>query len=314
MHYCGDMLISGAYAAVLTPRNHDDEIDEIRLRNWLLFLVEQGIRGFAINGATGELCRTTDAEFDRLMAIAAEACDGKARFLASVGAASSSRAIALGNVARKRGAAALLIPMPYFFPYAQSDIASFCRSVAAGVDLPSLLYNLPEFTTPLEPRTTLELIRECDSIVGIKDSSGSLDTLRLLTAEKAGACRIVGSDGVFPQALEAGLCDAVVSGTGCVFPELIVKLFEAGHDGLKDGFRELEQQLRLVLTELGKLPVPWGLKILAESRGFAPASFAFPLSAEREKQQAELDAWYQVHAPVLIGEPVGTHAAPAHAQ
>lgn len=311
MHYCGYMLISGAYAAVLTPRKHDDELDETRLRNWLLFLVGQGIRGFAINGATGELCRTTDAEFDRLMAIAAEACDGKAEFLASVGAATSGRAIALAKVARRRGATALLIPMPFFFPYSQGDIAEFCRTVAAGVDLPSLLYNLPEFTTPLEPRTSLQLIRECESIVGIKDSSGSLDTLRLLTAEGVNACRIVGSDGVFCAALEAGLCDAVVSGTGCVFPELIVKLFAMGQNGHKAEFHALERELGSVLGELDKLPVPWGLKMLAESRGLAPATFAFPLSPEREKQKAELDAWYRAHASALIGEPATLHAAPA---
>lgn len=309
MDYGNDMVIHGAYAAVLTPRDVNGALDETRFRNWLSFLVERGIAGFAINGATGELCRTTDAEFDRLMAITAEVASGKAKFLASVGSTTCDRAIAMGKVAAKRGADALLLPMPYFFPYSQDDIAAFCRAVAAATDVPILLYNLPSFTTPLEPETSLALIRECESIIGIKDSSGSLDTLRLLTSEGVEACRIAGSDRIVSEALASEVCDAVVSGPGCVFPELVVGLFASAQGGQEARFQELSARLDSILDQIEKFPVPWGLKILAECRGLADATFALPLSAERRKQSAELRAWYQAHADALIGEHAGFAAA-----
>lgn len=293
-------LVEGACAAVLTPRKANGQIDESLFQAWLSFLVERGIRGFAINGATGEYCRATDTEFDRLMAMTAEVAKGRVKFVAGVGAATSDRAIALGRIASERRADALLLPMPYFFPYSQSDLDAFCRTVAVAVDAPVLLYNLPQFTTPLEPATALRLIRECDSIVGIKDSSGSLDTLQLLTRDGVDACRIIGSDQVLSQALSAGLCDAVVSGTACVFPELICNLYSLSKD---DGeFRRLGRLLDSVLDQGSKLPVPWELKVLAECRGLAAATFPFPLSAERQAQKAKLQAWYRSHASELTAE------------
>ena len=60
------------------------------------------------------------------------------------------------------------------------------------------------------------------NIIGIKDSSGSLDHTRRIASR---ACRIVGDDSVLVPALDAGLCDAVVSGVAGVLPELTTLLF-----------------------------------------------------------------------------------------
>src|ERR1700689_4070066 len=125
--------VGGVYAAVLTARTAAGELDEPCLGELLKFLLGKGISGFAINGATGEFCLTTEAEFARLMAVAAEATRGRGRFLAGIGAAGARQAIRLGRMAAKAGAEALLLPMPYFFPYARADLKAFCMEVARGV-------------------------------------------------------------------------------------------------------------------------------------------------------------------------------------
>jgi len=295
--------IQGIYAAVLTPRKGTGEIDETAFRGLLRFLLGKGIGGIAVNGATGEFCLTSEREFERLVAIVAETVAGQASFLAGIGGAGSDVSIRLGRIASKAGAAGLLLPMPFFFPYSQADLKVFSRTVAAAVEAPVLLYNLPQFTSGLDPQTSLELIQECDSIVGIKDSSGSLDTLRLLTDAGIGARRIVGSDDVLAQALDEELLDGVVSGVACALPELIGRLYEIGsaHSETSE-VAELAATLALFTQQLQCFPTPWGLKIIAEARGLLKATYPFPLSQSREAQKAALLRWFGEYLPQLLAQ------------
>ncbi|HEY4379488.1 MAG TPA: dihydrodipicolinate synthase family protein [Acidobacteriaceae bacterium] len=295
--------IQGTYAAVLTPRTETGEIDETAFRGLLEFLLGNGITGFAINGATGEFCLTSEEELHRLLGIASETLAGKANVLVGIGSPSAPPSIRLGRVATKFGAAGLLLPMPYFFPYSQEDLKVFCRTVVANVEAPVLLYNLPQFTSGLEPQTSLQLIQECDGIIGIKDSSGSLDTLRLLTETGTKAQRIVGNDDVLVPALEQGLLDAVVSGVACVLPELIGRLYELGSSNSDSSeFRILSSALASFTQQLQPFPTPWGLKIVAEARGVLRATYPIPLSHERESAKAAMLNWFRHNQPQLLAQ------------
>jgi 4-hydroxy-tetrahydrodipicolinate synthase len=294
------MPVTGVFAAVLTPRNVNGDLDSKALEHSLAFLLSKGVQGFALNGATGEFCITTPQEFEAILQITSDVTRGKASFIAGIGAASERNVVQLGKIASRFGAAALLLPMPYFFPYSQDDLSAFCRSVAAQLDSPILLYNLPQFSSGLLPQTTAELITACDNIVGIKDSSGSLDTVRLLTQNKISSCRILGNDGALPNALEEQLCDGVVSGVACVLPELMQALYAAGRNRTTP-FAELTAQLHDFIVQLDGFPVPWGLKIIAEMRNIAQAYFSLPLSAGRMQDIAAFQQWFTTHRTSLLG-------------
>ena len=166
-----------------------------------------------------------------------------------------------------------------------------------------LLYNLPQFTSGLDPQTSLELIREGKPIVGIKDSSGSLDTLQLLTDAAIGARRIVGNDDVLARALEQRLLDGVVSGVACVLPELVRRLYTVGMTGSgSEEFSELSTALTSFIKQIRPLPTPWGLKMIAEARGVLDATYPMPLSPEREAQKAALLRWFQTNRAQLLAQ------------
>lgn len=294
------MPVTGVFAAVLTPRNTGGDIDSKALEHSLEFLISKGIEGFALNGATGEFCITTPQELETILQVTANVTRGKASFIAGIGAASERTAVQLGKIASRSGAAALLLPMPYFFPYSQDDLSAFCRSVATQLDSPILLYNLPQFSSGLLPQTTADLITTCDNIVGIKDSSGSLDTMRLLTQNNISSCRILGNDSALPGALEQQLCDGVVSGVACVLPELMQALYTAGRNRTPQ-FAELTAQLHEFIVQLDAFPVPWGLKIIAEMRGIAQACFSLPLSASRTQGITAFQQWFTTHRTSLLG-------------
>jgi 4-hydroxy-tetrahydrodipicolinate synthase len=293
-------LLDGVSAAVLTPRTDTDSVAEEQFRHNLYFLLARGIRSFALNGATGEFCLTSPAELERILANASPITNFDGQFVVGIGTPGYTTSVELGRMAADAGAKAVLLPMPYFFPYEQSDLRAFVTRVADALSIPVLLYNLPQFTSAIAPQTSLQLIREHENIAGIKDSSGSLETLRLLTAEGVDCCRIVGSDTALGRALEEGVCDGVVSGVACVLPELIQRVFAGGisaPDSLE--FRAANDHLEALIEEINVLPVPWGLKVVSEERQLGPAKFALPIAPERQLQIAQLRTWFRQRSQIL---------------
>jgi 4-hydroxy-tetrahydrodipicolinate synthase len=284
--------VFGVYAAVLTPRFPDDSIDVAALGRLIEFQMGHGISSFAMNGATGEFCLTTPEQLRLILRTVKEASQGKAQILCGVGAAGTAGSIALAKVAAEEGAKALLLPMPYFFPYPQEDLDAFSRAVAGSTELPILLYNLPQFTSGLDKDTVRTLITEVPNIIGIKDSSGSLDILHDLTLHGVDACRIVGNDNALALAMSEGVCDGVVSGVACALPEVILALWAQNGRAESGEFAQAASLLREFIEQLNPFPTPWGLKWIVESRGVQKASFAQPVTAHRLTQAAAMMAWF----------------------
>src|SRR5262245_28619681 len=281
------MRPQGVHAAVLVPRSSDGAIDERGFRRILEFLESRGLSRIVVNGATGEYCLTTPPELARLLAICNENLSGSFELLCGIGAASVPGCLERGRIALDSGARTLLLPMPYFFPYSQDDLESFCRAVAGNLNAPVLLYNLPAFTTPLELATVQSLIAAVPNIIGVKDSSGSLSILRGLAG--SGASRIVGDDSVLVAALREQAADGVVSGVAGVLPELITFVYEQRDS---PDYARGTALLAEVIQRLSIFPVPWGLKLIAECRGLAEAVFLQTASSVRANQACEFRAWF----------------------
>lgn len=280
-------------AAVLTPRHPDGSIDAPTLKKHIRFLMEKGISSFALNGATGEFCLTTPAQLKAMLSAVNEASEGSTDILCGIGAAGSALSIELASLAQQEGAKALLLPVPYFFPYQQADIELFSRTVAQSTTLPVLLYNLPQFTSGLDVATVRRLIAEVPNIVGIKDSSGSLDILRDLTEHGVEACRIIGNDSCLAPALLEGVCDGVISGVACALPELILELYSQKESTDSIAFQRAGQLLSEFIEQVDQFPTPWGLKWIVEARGIIPATFAQPVTEQRIAQSREMIRWFQ---------------------
>jgi 4-hydroxy-tetrahydrodipicolinate synthase len=292
MHPMTEKLVQGVYAALLTPRLADDSVDEAAFIRLLEFLIARGISSFALNGATGEFCLTEPRHLRILLSVAHGVC-GNPKILCGIGAAGAAGSIELGKIAAGEGAQAVLLPMPYFFPYEQEDLEAFVHTVASSVPLPILLYNLPSFTSQLDPETSCRLIRDVPNVVGIKDSGESTATLRLLTNRQIPACRLVGNDGVLVETLRERVCDGVVSGVACVIPELIRAIFDEREDTSSAQFTQLSELLDEFRDQLSRAPVPWALKWIAEARGICTAAFSQPLAEVRRQQGRELIEWFR---------------------
>jgi 4-hydroxy-tetrahydrodipicolinate synthase len=295
-----DKVAYGVTAAIMTPRFKDESVDVKTLRVLIRFLMDRGVFSYAVNGATGEFCLTTPEQLTLALQVVDELSEGKAQVLCGVGAAGLAGTLKLVRIAEQAKVKALLLPMPYFFPYEQQDLETFCRTVAGNTSLPVLLYNLPQFTSGLDIDTVRRLIVEVPNIVGIKDSSGSMEILRDLKRHQMDASCIVGNDKIFAPAMAEKICDGIISGVACVLPEVISTLYAQREKTDSAEFAETAKLLDEFIVQLNLFPTPWALKWIAEARELFPARIALPVSEERKRASQQMMTWMRGWLPVAL--------------
>lgn len=277
-------------AALLNPTVDGEKPDLDALGRNIEFVLAAGADGVCVNGATGEYPRFSSAERRRIVESAQAFLRGRGRLIAGIGAATLDESVALGRHALDSGADALLLPPPHFFRYEPQDTASFYRQASARLDGPILIYNIPAFTSPVEPEWIARLTAAEPNIAGVKDSSGSLAALAALKEQRA-EVRWVGSDEKISAALSSGAANGLISGVAGVFPDVVGELVNAHRAG--SGFAAADAALLEIVRRIEKLPAPWGLKLLAQRRGLGEAHFAVPVSSGRRQELAALQEWFE---------------------
>jgi 4-hydroxy-tetrahydrodipicolinate synthase len=285
---------SGVYAALATPIRDHGEIDYDGVDRVLELVLEAGVDGVCIAGATGEYVHFSAAERAALAAHVAGRLGGRGTLLVAIGASSTARVLELGRDALDAGSDALLLPMPYFFRYEQDDLEAFCREVPARLQAPCLLYNLPGFTNPLDVELSARLLNSEPYLVGIKDSSGDRAALTRLAAARGSKpfALLAGNDEVIEAALAEGW-DGTVSGIASFCPELIVALYRALRRGESDEIRHVVRRLDELIEQIVQLPTPWAIRAGLEVRGIPMGPYALPFSPRRAGQIVQFHQWFR---------------------
>jgi 4-hydroxy-tetrahydrodipicolinate synthase len=284
--------IRGLHAAIVTPLTPQARVDFSMFDRLCAFALERGAGGVCIGGATSEYPRFEMAERLQLVQHAVRSAPRGIVVLAAIGSPSLEGTIALGRAAFEAGCAAVLLPMPYFFRYEQGDLAEYCEYVADTLEGPCLLYDLPDFTNPLEPETAIHLMASAPRIVGIKDSSGRAGHLVQLSRARSGRdwTLLAGDDSLGLAAAEAGW-DGAVSGLACCCPELLAALHGSLRDGNLDRARRYQGLVDELIAHLALLPTPWGIRAALKGRGLDTGPLPLPVSRDRAAQIGHVEAW-----------------------
>jgi N-acetylneuraminate lyase/4-hydroxy-tetrahydrodipicolinate synthase len=166
----------------------------------------------------------------------------------------------------------------------QENIEKYFETIADGVDIPNIVYNIPLFTQPLSYDVVKRLSRH-KNIVGMKDSSGSMvDFMHFMDKIK-----IAGEDiNILTGREETLFACLMVGGKGCmtatsgILPEIMVDIYEAWKKNEFEKARQLQTTILLILRTMFALPFPLGFKLGMEMRGFKMGPPKQPLSdAER---------------------------------
>jgi len=284
--------MTGVIAAVATPVAPNGAFHVATFERLIDFLIEAGVDGLCLGGATSEYPNLGVADRQVAIATAARRLPLDRVLLVAVGAPSFRQVVELGEIARDAGARAVLLPMPMFFRYEQHDLEAFSSEVCRTLRVPLLLYDLPDFTNALEPATAIKLLENEELITGIKDSSGVVDHLSCYSSARGPRdwTLFVGNDRLLLEGLKAGW-NGTVSGIACFCPSLVLAIHRGWRRGDIARAAHLQTLLDAAIQQLDMLPTPWGIRVALEAQGFSLGPLPLPLSPRRREQVSRFREW-----------------------
>lgn len=221
--------LEGIYVIVSTPFEPDGRLDEASFATLLDATVAAGVQGITILGVAGEAPRLSDAERDRLLAVAMRAIGGRVPVIVGVSHDGTDVTIERTRAAREAGAAGVMVAPPTLSKVGPGLIAHYRRIGAEG-GLPIILQDYPPVNgVTMSPGFMADLCRAVPEIVTIKlEDTPTPARIRQTRALLGSDSRVTfqgGLSGVYLlDELRAG---ARGSMTGFPYPEVLVELWQA---------------------------------------------------------------------------------------
>lgn len=242
----------GIIPAMATPFHQDGSLNLEELRRQVERFIKSGVHALFTLGTNGEFYALSFEEKVQVMDAVITQAAGRIPVWVGSGCVTTQETIALSRKAQELGATALSVITPYFGQVSQQAMIQHYKAVAASVQIPILLYNIPARTGNAISRETVAVLSQVENIIGIKDSSGNFDnTLQYLEITNREFSVIAGNDSLILSTLMAGGVGAI-AGTANIFPERLVAMYNAWLAGdiaqaikLQDSIRPIRDCMKL---------------------------------------------------------------------
>jgi 4-hydroxy-2-oxoglutarate aldolase len=174
------MLLHGIFPPITTPFYPDGNLCLRKLEHNVARYSKAPVAGIVVLGSTGEAILLNDAERREVLQCAREAVAPSKVLIAGVGSESALETLRLTEYAASLSYDVAMVRTPYFYRSQTSaeHVLAFYRFLGDRSPLPVLIYNYPQVTGYDIPVQVVSELAEHPNIIGIKESSGSLDKVR----------------------------------------------------------------------------------------------------------------------------------------
>jgi len=237
----------GILPALVTPFTDDGKaVDEERLRFLVNRCIELGVHGIVPCGTTGEFVNMTTEEKKRVIKIVVDEVNGRVTVVAGTGASGTEQALEMTKYAKDVGADAALIVTPFYLKPTDRGIYEHYDTISSEVDLPIILYNIPQCTGVELTWQMVEDLAQIPNIVGLKDSSGQLRYILAVLEKVRDKINVLcGHDEVVVAALAAG-CSGAILASANVIPDVWVQIYNHVKNGELQKARELQYKVQKI--------------------------------------------------------------------
>jgi 4-hydroxy-tetrahydrodipicolinate synthase len=267
---------------MVTPFKADGSVDYAGAEKLANLLVSDGSDGVVVAGTTGESPSLSDDEKVELVATVKRAIP-RATVIAGTGSNDTRHSVHLSERAMKAGADALLAVVPYYNKPPQEGMYQHFKAIAEVG--PTIMYNIQGRTAINMTAATTLRCAELPGIVGVKEASGDIDQMGLVSAGKPAGFNIWSGDDSFTLPLMA------VGGYGviCVVSHIaggsMKRMIEAFNQRDVETARRIHLALLPVIKTLmttAANPVP--IKSVLNAMGFSAGPFRLPLVPLTDEQ------------------------------
>lgn len=285
---------SGLWVPLITPFNNDMSIDEKGLRELVDYFIDQGADGLVPVGTTGESPTLNHEEHSQVIKVVIDQCAGRVPVMAGTGSNSTAEAVSLTKHAEEAGADATLQVVPYYNKPSNAGLKAHFKAVAEATKLPVIIYNIPGRTSRnADPDVLLDLWREVDNIVGVKDAAADiLQTMALLEGTRGQEkpfYHLTGEDPVTFSNLTLGGQGAISAVANVICPEM-VDMVKFAKEGRWEECREVHYKVLNIIRLLFIEPNPVPVKVAMGLMGLPAGPVRLPLTPMLPENQAKLEA------------------------
>ncbi len=240
--------LKGIITPVVTPWK-GDTIDYDAIDALMDFLGNIRVNGVFPMGSSGATPIISTEQHVKVLEYFMEKKKPGMFFLGGIGRNAVEDTLTIGLYAKELGVDAVSIVTPYYLRMSQESIYRYYEKLLSQLDIPVLIYNIPQNTNNnIEPQTVLKLKNQFSQIVGIKDSSGVFSNFSTLIDVVGSEIKVIqGQDDLLLPSLVMGAAGGI-NGTSN-FSDLSVRVFKEFENGNFVAARKLQK----VLSELKKL-------------------------------------------------------------
>ncbi|GAE25698.1 dihydrodipicolinate synthase homolog [Halalkalibacter wakoensis JCM 9140] len=285
-----EQVFKGVIPPVSTLFNEKGIVDEIQMSRLIDFLIDQGVNGLFFLGTGGEFSQMSTDERKKVAEFAISYVNNRVPVLIGTGSTNTREAIELSVHAEQIGADGVVVINPYYWTLSEENLLSYYGDIAKSIDLPIILYNLPNLTKQdLTADLVLKLVDQNENIVGIKDTIDSVGHIKELILTVKGKhphfSVMCGFDDHLLNTLQLG-GDGVISASGNFAPELSVGIYQAFQKGDLEKASRLYKQLA-VLPLLYQIDSPF-VNVVKEAMklcGMDISTYVLPPSKALSKEK-----------------------------
>jgi 4-hydroxy-2-oxoglutarate aldolase len=198
--YNDGMLLEGIFPPLTTCFHGDGRPYWRKLEQNVEHYSRTPVSGLVLLGSTGEAVMLSDDESRDVLRIAREAAAPEKVLLAGVGRESVFETVRLAEYAAQIDYDAVLVRTPFYYrpQMGQREVVTYYQTIADRSPLPVVLYNIPAYTAYDLPVAAVAELAMHPNIIGMKDSSGSIERIRqIVESTRAAKKRLVTVTNIF---------------------------------------------------------------------------------------------------------------------
>ena len=282
-------VFTGACTALVTPFL-DGKVNYPMLERLLRRQIDAGIEAVVICGTTGESATLSDFEKIEMIKRAKGFVGDQCNIIAGTGSNATEHAMHLSKAAEDAGADAVLVVSPYYNKATDDGLIAHYSSIAASVDLPVILYNVPSRTGVNIPVHVYQALSLIPNIAGVKEASPDITKVLQIRAHCPELPIWSGNDDQIVPVISLG-GQGVISVLSNIAPVETQAMAKAALDGDFDTASDLQIRLlpliQVLFCEVNPIPVKAAMRYIGYDCGECRLPLT-SLSLEHEKQLKRL--------------------------
>ena len=263
--------------AMVTPFNHNEEIDFPATRNLINYLIANGTEGLVVSGTTGESPTLTEEEKVQLFKFTVEVVNGRVPVIAGTGSYNTKASIDLTRQAADAGVDGIMLVVPYYNKPSQEGLYQHFKTIATVTSLPIMLYNIPGRSVVNMSVETVIRLSKIPNIVAIKEAGGNLDAMsEIISNTPEDFSLYSGDDGLTIPVLSIGGTGVISVASHVIGNEMQAMIAKFNSGNVREAAKD-HRRLLPIMKALFAAPNPTPVKSALNLKGVPVGGVRLPM-------------------------------------